>query len=522
LSFLLAVFLLVGVLGFIRFRADGYRYYRKEFNWIITYAMRAESPSAFSRNATHQQDPHKYYIPFYLNLLNSAKSITGDHHSGAFLFMFTSIFIYMFLMYKLTYHFCGDAWVGALIAAISLPTMQSFYGDSWGFVTPSGDFIMLAKTVFTAFSPLLFLAFFKWRHDLKVAIAFFLVGLLANVHPVSAYNIVQIFLLALLIDRSANSTLKQLALALLCFFLGALPFVLTYIKTLGGQPSWTYGEMMGYFSVRRPYAFLTPSRKTLTYFAYHSSFLVLFAGWGAYIGLKKRSRRVRLAILLLLCALGLSILGQGLMFQISKLQDQGLVNIAQVRAFRWIFPMLFLLASLSFVSFKRRPGLQSYGTVGLVVLLTLAPYGIPQIARDQVKKLLGIKQPIADDRKTFLALTQRVRAQVPDGCLFLINPEYGNFMGLTEKSSVVTYKEGIAANYLGPEFFRRWHERYQEVKEVYRDPTPERMLQAAKKYRADYVISDGLELPAPLAFREGRFNVYQITRECPGRGFSGP
>jgi hypothetical protein len=522
LSFLLAVFLLVGVLGFIRFRADGYRFYRKEFNWIITYAMKAENPSAFSRNMTHQQDPHKYYIPFYLNLLNAAKSITGDHHRGAFLLILPLIFIYIVLMYTLTHYFCGDAWIGALVTALSLPTMQSLHGDIWGFVVPNGDFIMLARTVFMAFSPLLFPAIFRWSRDLKVVIAFFLVGLLANVHPVSAYNIVQVFLLALLIDRSANFTLKRLALALLCFFLGALPFVLTYIKALSGQPTWTYWEMMEYFRLRRPYAFTVPPQKEYVYFAYHSSFLLLFAGWGAYIGWMRGSQRARLAFLLVLCSLGLGVLGQGVFFQVSKLLDRGYVNIAQARAFRWIFPMLFLLASLSFVSLKRRPGLKSYGTMGFVVLLTFAPYGTPHVVKDEVKRLLGLRWSGEAERKTFLAMTQRLRAQIPDGCLFLINPKYGHFMGLSEKSDVVTYKEGIAANYLGPEFFRRWHERYQEVKEAYRNPTPERMLQTATRYRADYVISDGLDLPAPLVFREGRFHVYQITRECPGRGLSGP
>jgi hypothetical protein len=185
-----------------------------------------------------------------------------------------------------------------------------------------------------------------------------------------------------------------------------------------------------------------------------------------------------------------------------------MLHSAQLRAFRWLYPLLFLFASLTLLSAKqlRRP--KSSWLMGCLLALLVAPLLAYQPARAFGKRLLGMESRRELQAESIAALTSRINASVEEEVLFLIDPRLGRFRGLTGQCVVVTYRDATTGRALGPEALRLWGERYSEVSALYKDPSPEGFLALAEKYRVDYIVTEGTALKLPLVVSEGVFRVY--------------
>lgn len=474
---------------------------------MITLAMKAAEPERFSRDPLLGGKIREIF-PLFFGILNTGFRLTGDYHLSALVIAIALLPIYLGLMYWLLYVFCGDAWISALVSAVSVFFIYSLFAEIWGFVTAGGAFVFLSRNLFSAFSPLLFLAAFLWRRERKVLLVFFLMGLLANLHPISGYNLVQIFALAVFLERPSLRTAGLVVLCALVFLLGASPFVVFYVQQKAAVSWLTYREMADAWSSRFPNDHVIPPFRSFLRFAFTSSALLAVGGAGMVMGWRKDYRHARFGALLLISTLAVSLLGQGVLFLLSKHLGFPLLHSAQVRAFRWLYPLLFLFASLALVSAKQLGRPKSYWLVGCLLALLVAPHLAYQPASAFGNRLLGMESRRELQLKSIAALTSRINESLQEECLFLIDPRMGRFRGLTGKSVVVTYRDAGTGRSLGPEALRLWGERYSEVSALYKNPTPEGFLALAEKYRVDYIVTEGTELELPLVVREGVFRVY--------------
>ncbi len=143
--------------------------------------------------------------------------------------------IYLCGMYSLLYRQCMSWSVAAFVAVLSSTVIYSIGGAFWGIgslgsCTPRGFCI--------AVTPLIVLAYLRYRDQPRLPLVFICIGLLANVHLVSAMNLTIVLLIVYLAE--GRFAVKRLPMAFWCglgALSAALPYVLYYMALrLGAIP----------------------------------------------------------------------------------------------------------------------------------------------------------------------------------------------------------------------------------------------------------------------------------------------
>lgn len=143
--------------------------------------------------------------------------------------------IYLCGMYALLYRQCMSWSVAAFVAVLSTPVIYSLGGAFWGIgalgsCTPRGFCV--------AVTPLILLAYLRYRTQTRLPLVFVAIGLLANIHLVSAMNLTIVLLIVYLAEgRFALNRLPMIFWCALGSLAAALPYVLYYMALrLGAVP----------------------------------------------------------------------------------------------------------------------------------------------------------------------------------------------------------------------------------------------------------------------------------------------
>jgi len=158
--------------------------------------------------------------------------------------------LYLAGMYALLYHQCRSWSISVLVALLSATVISTLGDAQWGCgalasTTPEGFCL--------AVSPLLVLALLRSADRLRVLLVFGAVGLLGNIHLVTAMNLTAVLLLVYLgIHRFSIRYGARAAGCLFSAALGALPYTLYYLSLRG--PASGLGEGTTYQAVRLAFA----------------------------------------------------------------------------------------------------------------------------------------------------------------------------------------------------------------------------------------------------------------------------
>ncbi|MCA9985879.1 MAG: hypothetical protein KDE59_16350, partial [Anaerolineales bacterium] len=137
-------------------------------------------------------------------------------------------------MARLVWEFSRSWLATLLIPLISAEWKEAIGATFWGV---AGIRSVMPRTLFLMLFPWLFWLFWRWRRDSRwwpLPLVLLLTGAAANLHPVSGFLAVQIFLLMALIAQPLNGRrLGQLLLAAGAAILGVLPTLSTFISATG-------------------------------------------------------------------------------------------------------------------------------------------------------------------------------------------------------------------------------------------------------------------------------------------------
>jgi len=161
--------------------------------------------------------------------------------------------LYLCGMYALLYRQCRSWSVSALVALLSATVVEALGGAEWGtgpLATTTPEGLCLAVL------PVVLVALLHYGEHVRVLMVFAFVGLLGNLHMVTAMNVTIVLLVVYLgMHRFAPQYWPTAIGGLLCAFAAALPYLLYYtglrIAASGGESGSTYAAARAAFETAK-------------------------------------------------------------------------------------------------------------------------------------------------------------------------------------------------------------------------------------------------------------------------------
>lgn len=201
-----------------------------------------------------------YYIPAYVDLVRLFSLPDQDYTRGLSILLLLTSFLYMWGWWML-FSIWGDKWTAAILAFFVRGIIWPPGNEVWGI---AGLWSMLPRTLFLALLPWVLWAWFRLRRSRRGwLLVCFSMGVLANVHPVSAAGTSLALILAdsswtALESRRWRPVASRFFSGTLFLLLGMSHYIWTYLtgirRTNGVNPA----EFDEAFQMRITPVFLTP------------------------------------------------------------------------------------------------------------------------------------------------------------------------------------------------------------------------------------------------------------------------
>jgi hypothetical protein len=227
--------------------------------WIyFGMVLKGEHPELFGRDLLFGDPANYAEWPLFTAFLRFFYRMTGDLAFGLKVLTFPLNLLFMAGAFAVFLDLTRVRWAAAFLAALaSLPMGIPASAEIFG-IGPAT--LIVPRTLFTAAFPLLWWTYVRGliRDDPRLLnMAFLAVGLLANVHGISAFLLTQILLVVTLFHfgLSRRSILRCIRLGLLAG-VGALPLVLM-VLTRPAAPVETapVEKLLEVFQARNPYLY---------------------------------------------------------------------------------------------------------------------------------------------------------------------------------------------------------------------------------------------------------------------------
>lgn len=198
---------------------------RSDQAFINMMVVKDHNPGLYPKDMLMKSDRYyKFYIPFYRKMISALISLTGTSSNASKVLFFVIIFIYLCTSYLIFQYMTRRWWLSLYLSLVS----SIFYFNLISVLRP----LML----YFSFVFLYIYLFLKWIDDKqRMYFFFFLAGLSINIHPVLGATFATFFLLARLFNSILEKkfkfgVVKEYLVFLLCFSIGAFPFLISYLR----------------------------------------------------------------------------------------------------------------------------------------------------------------------------------------------------------------------------------------------------------------------------------------------------
>jgi len=216
---LLASFYLVANLNFSE--AD----MRSDQAFITAMVLKDRNPELYPKDMLMKSDKYyKFYMPFYRKLISTLTFFAGSPANASKVLFSLIIFVYLCIAYLFFQYLGGQWWLSLYVSLVS----TVLYFTHICLLRPTMVYCSLVFLYLYLFS--------KWIDDRRrMYFFFFLVGLSINIHPVLGSMFGAFCLLDRLLDSIFQrkfhfGLIKEYLVFLLCFSVGAFPFIITYLR----------------------------------------------------------------------------------------------------------------------------------------------------------------------------------------------------------------------------------------------------------------------------------------------------
>jgi hypothetical protein len=483
---------------------------RGDQQWGNLMAFKHLHPAALPGDVFYGPPYYRGYNPAFFSLQAWVARVTGGDVEGALRLLAWPIGLLYLLGHYALFRYLTGSWAAAALGALSAMVVRnSLGGEYWGF---GGIRDVLPRAIASGLTPVLLLAFLRLRGRPLFAGYFLLVGLAANLHPVSGLHLAQISAVThLWLSRFRLRAWRDVLLGIPLFAVGALPFVLRYVPA---QEHLTDPALLPVvreaLHYRYPYLLFPLEPSALISVAFHAALPAAVLLWVARRG--ERPEGFRALLTFGAAALVVGVGGIAVIQGLAALSGTPYVDIHQLRATRFMYPVLLTAFPLAYAALLRARSPRAWLTLAALLILSAIPPGsvihaVSAERREAVKRALGLpgspfrstpaapveggESPGAEERLWAFA----ARHTEPDALVFT-----DSFAFRYEARRPITgsFKDGgIVIAGTGP--FYRWYVYMREIEDCRRRRGEACWFVLAEQYRGRYVVVDPeLDRAAPV------------------------
>ena len=371
---------------------------RGDQNAYTLLVVKKLAPDLFARDVLYRHDPDLLHVPWFLEAHAAvARRLDGDVDRALAWFGWIIGAVFVAGHYAFFRAVTGRPAPAALATLGAVTLRNALGGEVWGF---EGVASAATRTILAGLVPPLLLLFLRWQSRPWLPAYWGLLGLLFNVHPVSAYHLAQVTAAAhLWRERGHPRALGRVGLGVGLFVLGALPYLVPFFagRDGGGAPA----EVRAALDYRFPYL-LYPDAvapNVLLSVAFHMALPL-----GAWFWWRRRGEP-NAVLTPLVPVLGATLVlgfgGTALIQVLGAWLDRPYLDIQQMRVLRLLHPILLGGLALAYARLLTTPPARR-ARLALTVLLvvSLVPPGevihaFPPERRAAVKHALGMGPPPA-------------------------------------------------------------------------------------------------------------------------------
>ncbi|MEW6743114.1 MAG: DUF6798 domain-containing protein [Planctomycetota bacterium] len=472
--------------------AHPYRpYYDETFQAIL---IERAGDSSFPGHDPLVQAIEAFWPGSYFAILAGAKRVLGGLEPTILVATFLVAAFFIWGCHRLGRLVTGSTLGGALVALISAAFPRDALIAEWGMET------LVPREVTMAAAPWLFEAFLRWGGKWRTSLLFLALGLLANIHALSALHLVLILAAALLVSERRRG-LRTLVLGAVLCGAGAAPVALHFGGPPGAQPPEIELVLQSSFAY-----FVEPFFYKLTLLLTGFALLFFPAVLGFALALCGRSpspeRRFR--------AIMAATVGVASLYALTRLEP-ALVQYSPLRVTKFFYLFAYVYGAFAVVSLLKHQGPPPRPiltrALGLLLAACLVIPAGPRVwvklrelwpAFDQRCRLsasrlpdcfrMDVRIPAELDWDTFHEMASVVRERTPVDAVFLLPPRGFSPFRLYARRAVVVLGEDSVVGLYDAETLRLWLERLTTVVAAYEDTEAAALTGAAQRYGADFIV----------------------------------
>jgi hypothetical protein len=495
-------------------RADQHAY-----NLLVVKTLQ---PELFQRDPLYRHDPSLLHVPLFIALhARLTRWLGGGPETALAWLAWPMGALYLGGHYALFRAVSGSAAAAALAAVSALTVRNALGGEFWGF---EGVRSAATRTIVAGLTPLVLLAFLRWRTRPSFPAFFLGLGLLVSAHPPSAIHLAQVTAIAhVWLGRFRARPLAEVGAGIALFTLGALPYAEPFLAArdnVADPASLALARQA--LDHRFPYLFYPIAPAALLSVAFHLALPVgLWAWWRRRhpAGQTLHGLSV-IAVVALAAGLG----GLAVIQAAGVWLERPYVDVQQLRVVRLAYPLVLCGFALVYARLLARATWRARTAVAILFVASLVPpasviHAFGDEQRAAVKAALGMARPRppspgrAGDPVAVPALYDWARRATPPSALFLTQDD--SFRVATHRSITGTFKDGAFQYVAGSRPFTEWYRSSREVEACRGVRGRGCWFELARRRQVDYAIVDpGLtETGSPADFERvwerGGFSVWR-------------
>jgi hypothetical protein len=451
------------------------------------------SPDLFARDVLYRYDPDLLHVPWFLSAHAAlARGLGGDVERALGWLGWGIGVLFIAGHYAFFRAVTGRVGPAALATLGALTVRNTLGGEQWGFDGMPGA---ATRTLVAGLVPPLLLLFLAARRRPWLPGFWGLLGVLFNLHPVTAYHLAQVTAIThLWHERLRPRAIAQVVAGVALFVVGALPYLVPFFsgREAGGAPA----ELRAALDYRFPYLFYPQTPNALLSVAFHLALPAAAWLWWRRRGGPNAVLTPLTPVLGATLVLGLA--GTAAIQALGAWLDRPYLDIQQLRSLRLLYPILLGGLAVAYARLLDTPRVGARVAALALLALSLVPpaeviHSASDETRARVKHALGWGPPpaagaVEPDTAAREAMWAWAAGATPASALFFTDD--WQFRLRTRRSVTGSYKDGAFLFLAGGGPLARWYALDRERTACRAAGGAGCWFGLARRLEADYVVLD--------------------------------
>lgn len=484
-----------------------------EANWI-TLALSRNDTTLYANDLT-VDSLNRYFPPAYTFFLAFGLKVFDNLRLLMLSGSSVLLLVYSAGVYWFAWRLFRHRLTALILAIISCRVNPDLAGVGWGIYIPH----LLPRTIILALTPWLLGATLQlYRSPTAMLTIGFAIGILGNIHPVSAVHLYLLVAGAMIICPSYQNKFRHLLVISIGFAVGVSPYILQWGLQQDGVPL-----RMEILKFRSGGALFPGWGHLISNFLTFYSLPIAFASIGfLFISEEMQRRRARWIICMGFTAAFLAFLGP---FQAALLPRFSAIHLLRTSGYLFLFSLVLTGFFLRWLIQQKSISLRLCAILFSIFLVLTAGGGrfdellseLPPFSSKLTKENIlsaDIETPRVGfpDQKAMLDLCEWAKQNTTTTDVFMAPPgAWASFRIYALRSLFVTFKDGAVTMFSG-KLSEEWYTRFVERELIYKSEDVVEILDFAKSNGIRYMIQEeaNSKIDLPVVYQNQKYSVLQL------------